>query len=63
LGLYDVCYLTCRDDVQKVKVKLSPLVSKEQILKAYYKENPEKWQKFLETTVDALLKGSDQPGI
>ncbi|OUL23953.1 hypothetical protein BV378_20160 [Nostoc sp. RF31YmG] len=52
-----------RDDVQKVKVKLSPLVSKEQILKAYYKENPEKWQKFLETTVDALLKGSDEPGI
>jgi len=52
-----------RDDVQKVKVKLSPLVSKEQILKAYYKENPEKWQKFLETTVDALTKGSDDPGI
>ena len=52
-----------RDDVQKVKVKLSPLVSKEEILKAYYKENPEKWQKFLKTTVDALTKGSDDPGI
>ncbi len=52
-----------RDDVQKVKVKLSPLLSKEQILKAYYKENPEQWQKFLETTVDALTKGSDEPGI
>lgn len=52
-----------RDDVQKVKVKLSPLLTKEQILKAYYKENPEKWQKFLETTVDGLTKGSDDPGI
>jgi Trypsin-co-occurring domain 2 len=52
-----------RDDVQKVKVKLLPLLSKEQILKAYYKENPEKWQQFLETTVNAFTKGSDEPGI
>jgi len=52
-----------RDDVQKVRVKLSPLLSKEQILKAYYQKNPEKWQKFLETTVDALTKGSADPGI
>ncbi|MBR8836635.1 MAG: hypothetical protein DSM106950_22115 [Stigonema ocellatum SAG 48.90 = DSM 106950] len=52
-----------RDDVQKIKVKLSPLVSKEQILKAYYKENPEKWPEVLEKTVDALLKGDDEPGI
>jgi hypothetical protein len=52
-----------RDDIQKVKVKLSPLLSKEQILKAYYKENPEKWQKFLETTVDALLKGDEESNL
>jgi hypothetical protein len=52
-----------QDGVQKVKVQLSPLITKEQILKAYYKENPEKWQKFLETTVNALTKGSDDPGI
>lgn len=52
-----------RDDVQKVTVKLSPLLSKEDILKAYYKQNPEKWQQFLEKTVDGLTKGSDDPGI
>lgn len=52
-----------RDDIQKVKVKLSPLLSKEQILKAYYKENPEKWQQFLENTVKALTKGNDEPNI
>lgn len=52
-----------RDDVQKVKVKLSPLLSKEEILKAYYKENPEKWQQFLENTVQALTKGNDEPNI
>jgi hypothetical protein len=52
-----------RDDVQKVKVQLSPLLTKEQILKAYYKENPDKWQKFLESTVDALLKGDSQSNL
>ncbi|MDZ8025972.1 MAG: trypco2 family protein [Nostoc sp. DedQUE11] len=52
-----------RDGVQKIKVQLSPLLTKEQILKAYYKENPEKWQKFLETTVDALLKGDGQSNL
>jgi hypothetical protein len=52
-----------RDDVQKVKVKLSPLVSKEYLLKAYYQKNPEKWQKFLDTTLQGTLKGSDDPGI
>lgn len=52
-----------RDDVQKVTVKLSPLLSKEQILKAYYKKNPEKWQKFLDTSLLAVLKGNDDPGI
>ncbi|ACC83230.1 trypco2 family protein [Nostoc punctiforme] len=52
-----------KDGVQKVKVQLSPLLTKEQILKAYYKENPEKWQKFLETTVDALLKGDGESNL
>ncbi|MDF5724860.1 MAG: hypothetical protein PUP91_31275 [Rhizonema sp. PD37] len=52
-----------RDDVQKVKVQLSPLLTKEQILEAYYKENPTKWQKFLKTTVDALLKGNGESNL
>ncbi|AKG20140.1 trypco2 family protein [Calothrix sp. 336/3] len=52
-----------RDDVQKVVVKLSPLLTKEQLLKAYYQKNPEKWQKLLDTSVEGILKGNDDPGI
>jgi hypothetical protein len=52
-----------RDDVQKVVVKLSPLLTKEQLLKAYYQKNPEKWQKLLDTSVEGVLKGNDDPGI
>jgi Trypsin-co-occurring domain 2 len=52
-----------RDDVQKVIVKLSPLLSKEQLLKAYYQKNPEKWRKFLDKTLEGTLKGNDDPGI
>jgi hypothetical protein len=49
-----------RDDVQKVKVTLSPLLKKEQLLSIYQKQNPEQWQQFLETSVEALTKGSDK---
>lgn len=52
-----------RDDVQKVKVTLSPLVSKEDILKVYNQKDPEKWKKFWETNVDALLKGDGQSNL
>ncbi|MBN3905192.1 MAG: hypothetical protein HWQ35_00950 [Nostoc sp. NMS1] len=52
-----------RDDVQKVIVKLSPLLSKEQLLKAYYHKNPEKWRKFVDKTLEGTLKGNDDPGI
>ena len=52
-----------RDDVQKIKVQLSPLVNKENLLKVYYQKNPDKWKKFLETSVEALTKGSEDPGI
>ena len=52
-----------RDDVQKVKVSLSPLLSKEQLLNLYKQRYPEKWKTFLATISDALLKGNDDPGI
>lgn len=52
-----------RNGVQKVKVQLSPLLTKEQILKAYYKENPEKWQQFLKNNVDTLLKGDAESNL
>jgi hypothetical protein len=49
--------------VQKVKVSLSPLLSKEQLLRLYKQRYPEKWNEFLATISDTLLKGSDDPGI
>ncbi|RUT00803.1 hypothetical protein DSM106972_072120 [Dulcicalothrix desertica PCC 7102] len=49
-----------RDDVQKVKVTLSPLLKKEQLLSIYQKHNPEQWKQFLETSVEALTKGSEK---
>jgi hypothetical protein len=52
-----------RDDVQKVKVSLSPLLSKEQLLSLYKQRYPEKWKEFLSTISDTLLKGNDDPGI
>lgn len=52
-----------RDDVQKVTVKLSPLVSKEALINTYGKQNPEKYQQFVDQTLTGILKGSDDPGI
>ena len=52
-----------RDDVQKVKIKLSPLVNKETLLKIYYKSNPGPWQEFLEQSVAGGMKGNEDPGI
>ena len=52
-----------RDDVQKVTVKLSPLLSKEEIFKAYYQNDSEKWKQFLKTNVEALLKGNAQSNL
>ncbi|KAB8320492.1 hypothetical protein SD81_002540 [Tolypothrix campylonemoides VB511288] len=48
-----------RDDVQKVKVTLSPLLKKEQLLGIYNKLYPERWQEFLKTSVEALTKGNE----
>jgi hypothetical protein len=49
-----------RDDVQKVKVTLSPLLSKEMRLRLLHKKlRPEQWRELLEQNVEALTKGSD----
>jgi hypothetical protein len=48
-----------RDDVQKVKLTLSPLLKKEQLLAMYNKMYPERWQEFLKTNVEALTKGNE----
>ncbi|MBN4005993.1 trypco2 family protein [Nostoc sp. LPT] len=52
-----------RDDVQKVKVTLSPLLKKEQLLGIYKSLYPERWQEFMKTSVDSLTKGSEEPGF
>lgn len=52
-----------RDDVQKVKVTLSPLLSKEALLGIYKKLYPERWQELLKTSAEALTKGNDKPGL
>ena len=52
-----------RDDVQKVKVKLSPLVSKETLLKAYYQKNPQKWQEFWDQAFAGTLKGDGESNL
>ncbi|MCC5646212.1 hypothetical protein LC607_25450 [Nostoc sp. CHAB 5824] len=52
-----------RDDVQKVKVTLSPLLKKEQLLGIYKNLYPERWQEFMKTSVEGLTKGSEEPGF
>ncbi|NEP77336.1 MAG: hypothetical protein F6K17_02060 [Okeania sp. SIO3C4] len=52
-----------RDDVQKVKVKLSPLLNKEQLLKIYKKRHPENFKDVLIDSSEAMLKEVSQyPG-
>ena len=48
-----------RDDVQKIKVKLSPLLNREQLFALYKKQHPERWKKLLETVSDAATKGPE----
>ena len=45
-----------RDDVQKVKVKLSPLLNKEQLLEIYKKRYPEHFKDLLINSSNAILK-------
>ncbi|MEO1431772.1 MAG: trypco2 family protein [Cyanobacteria bacterium J06633_8] len=52
-----------QDDVQKVKVKLSPLLNKEQMLGIYKKKYPQRWNELLETSIQGGMKGSEQPGF
>jgi hypothetical protein len=50
-----------RDDVQKVKVTLSPLVNKATLLEAYSKKNSDGWAKLLEQSLKGVTKGNDEP--
>jgi hypothetical protein len=46
-----------RGDVQKVTVKLKPLLSGEERRELYRAADPERWQRALEASVQHLLKG------
>jgi hypothetical protein len=48
-----------RDDLQKVKVTLSPLLSKEVRLNLYRKRYPERLPELIDKSIEALTKGSD----
>ena len=59
----DVSGKVSRDDVQKVTLKLSPLVSKEVLINTYGKQNPEKYQKFVDQTLQGILKGDSKSNL
>jgi len=48
-----------QDHIQKVIVKLSPLLDKELMVKHYIQNHPEKVQKLLDQNSRAILKGPD----
>jgi hypothetical protein len=48
-----------RDDVQTVKVTLSPLLSKEKLLDNYQKHHPDRLQKLADKSLGALFKDID----
>jgi hypothetical protein len=50
-----------RDDVQKVKITLSPLLSKEVLLGIYRKRYPERLSELVEKSLEAITKGNDEP--
>ncbi|MEH2146786.1 trypco2 family protein [Nostoc sp.] len=51
-----------RDNVQKVTVTLTPLLSKEERIALYKTRYPQKWKLLEETSIEGLLKGSnDEP--
>jgi hypothetical protein len=52
-----------RDDVQKVKVKLSPIVNKEILLGLYKKRHPERLNELVETSIEGILKGDSDANL
>lgn len=50
-----------RDDVQKLKVTLTPLLSKEERIKFVKERYPEAWKAMEKTSVKASIKGNDEP--
>lgn len=49
-----------RDDLQKVKVKLSPIVNKETLLGLYKKRHPERLSELVDTSIEGIFKGGSE---
>jgi hypothetical protein len=52
-----------RDDVQKVKVKLSPIVNKETLLGLYKKRHPERLNELVDTSIEGTFKGGSDENL
>jgi len=52
-----------RDDVQKVKVKLSPIVNKETLLGLYRKRHPERLNELVDTVIEGTFKGGSNENL
>ena len=52
-----------RDDVQKVKVKLSSLFTRKQLLAIYKNKYSERWDEVMEQGAKSSMKGNDDPGF
>jgi hypothetical protein len=52
-----------RDDVQKVNVKLSPLLNKERLLAIYKERYPERWEDLLKISVRGDMKGNSEGSV
>jgi hypothetical protein len=45
-----------RDDMQRIKIKLTPLLSKEERISFYKKQNPENWESLVARVTQATFK-------
>lgn len=52
---------TARDDVQKLKVILSPLLSKEERIRLLKERYPEGWKVIEKVTPKGTIKGDEEP--
>lgn len=48
-----------RDDIQTVRIQLSPLLDKQELREIYKRKNPEQWKTFVKESSDALIKGNE----
>ncbi len=52
-----------RDDVQTVRVKLSPIVNKETLLRLYRKRHPERLSELVDSSIEGTFKGGSDENL